>query len=69
MTSKTFEVPNIGCAGCVAAIKMELEDLSGVQAVSGDVPSKTIRIEFDAPATWDNIVQSLKEIDYPPAES
>ena len=42
MTSKTFEVPNIGCAGCVAAIKMELEDLSGVQSVSGDVPSSFI---------------------------
>ena len=69
MTSKTFEVPNIGCAGCVQAIKVELEDLAGVQAVSGDVPSKTINVDFDAPANWDAIVLTLKEIDYPPADS
>ncbi len=69
MTSKSFQVPNIGCAGCVQAIKIELQDLAGVQAVSGDVASKTIQIEFDAPASWDNIVQALKEIDYPPAKS
>jgi len=69
MTSKSFQVPNIGCAGCVAAIKTELEDLSGVQTVSGDLPSKTIQIEFETPATWDNIVATLKDIDYPPANS
>ncbi|MDE2821562.1 MAG: heavy-metal-associated domain-containing protein [Chloroflexota bacterium] len=69
MTSKSFQVPNIGCAGCVAAIKTELEDLSGVQTVSGDLPSKTIQIEFETPATWDNIVATLKDIDYPPADS
>ncbi|MCY4073658.1 MAG: heavy-metal-associated domain-containing protein [Chloroflexi bacterium] len=69
MTSKSFEVPSIGCAGCVQAIKMELEDLAGVQAVSGDVPSKTIQIDFDAPASWDAIVQALKGIDYPPASA
>ncbi len=67
MTNKSFEVPNIGCAGCVAAIKTELEDLSGVQSVSGDVSSKTIQIEFEAPATQDSIVVALTAIDYPPA--
>ncbi len=67
MTNKTFEVPNIGCAGCVQAIKNELGDLTGVLSVSGDVPSKTIQIEFDAPANWESIVKSLQEIDYPPA--
>lgn len=69
MTSKSFEVPNISCAGCVQAIKIELRDLAGVQSVSGDAPSKTIQIDFDAPASWDNIVQTLKEIDYPPADA
>lgn len=67
MTSKSFEVPNIGCAGCVAAIKMELEDLAGVSVVTGDLSSKTMQIEFEAPATWDGIVKTLNEIDYPPA--
>ena len=69
MTSKTFEVPNIGCAGCVQAITNELGELSGVQCVSGDLPSKTIAIEFDAPASWDSIAQTLREMNYPPAAS
>lgn len=69
MTSKTFEVPNIGCAGCVQAIKNELGDLNGVQSVTGDVASKSIQIEFEAPASWEGIVQTLNEIDYPPAAS
>ena len=67
MTSKTFEVPNIGCAGCVQAIKNELGDLAGVLAVNGDVPSRIIQIEYDPPATWEGIVKTLNEIDYPPA--
>ena len=67
MTSKTFEVPNIGCAGCVQAIKNELSDLAGVASVSGDVRSRTMQIDYAPPATWDAIVEALKEIDYPPA--
>lgn len=66
MTSKTFEVPNIGCAGCVQAIKNELSDMKGVGSVSGDVGSKTMQVEYAPPATWEGIVETLKEIDYPP---
>ena len=69
MTSKTFSVPNIGCAGCVQAIENELGELDGVQAVNGNMLSKTIQIEYDAPASWDSIVETLREIDYPPAAS
>ena len=67
MTSKTFEVPNIGCAGCVQAIKNELGGIDGVASISGDVDSKTMQIEYAPPATWEGIVETLKEIDYPPA--
>lgn len=66
MTSKTFAVPNIGCAGCVQAISNELSDLEGVASVSGDVSSKTMQVEYVPPATWEGIVATLKEIDYPP---
>ena len=69
MTSKTFEVPNIGCAGCVQAISNELGELQGVVSVSGEVDTRTIHVEFAAPATWDTIVATLNEIDYPPANS
>ncbi len=69
MTTKTFEVPNIGCAGCVAAIKNELSDLEGVSKVEGSVDTRMVTVEFGDPASWQVIVTSLTDIEYPPAES
>ena len=69
MTSKTFEVPNIHCMGCVQAIKNELRELDGVASVDGDAHSRKIDIEFEPPATWQGIVAALTEIEYPPAAS
>ncbi|MBZ0282190.1 MAG: cation transporter, partial [Anaerolineae bacterium] len=31
MESKTFQVPNIGCDGCVRTIKTEVSQISGVK--------------------------------------
>lgn len=67
MNKLTFAVPNIGCDGCVKAIKLELSDLAGVTSVSGDVATREIRVEFDVPATRENIVAAMNDIDYPPA--
>ena len=69
MTTKTFEVPNIGCNGCVQAIKNELGEIQGVASVDGVVDTRMVTVEFDDPASWDKIVSSLTEIDYAPAES
>lgn len=67
MEKKTFQVPNIGCDGCVRTIRNELTGIPGVRQVDGDVPSKTVTLEYDAPATWDAIQAKLVEIDYAPA--
>jgi copper chaperone len=67
MERKTFEVPNIGCDGCVRTIKTEVSQISGVKLVDGKVDSKTVTVEWDAPATWELIETTLKEIDYAPA--
>ena len=67
MSKLTFEVPNIGCDGCVQAIKLELSELAGVASVSGDVASREIQVEYGAPATREAIVATLEDIDYPPA--
>jgi len=66
MQTKTFKVPNVGCDGCVNTIKNEVNELSGVQSVSGVVDSKTITVEWDAPASWEQIEATLVEIDYAP---
>ncbi len=68
MTTKTFEVPNIGCNGCVQAIKGELSDLEGVVRVDGEVESRMVTVEFDDPASWEKIATTLESIDYAPAQ-
>lgn len=66
MDKKTFVVPNIGCDGCVRTIVNELSQKQGIRKVEGDVESKVVTIEYDAPATWENIRESLMAIDYAP---
>ncbi len=69
METKTFEVPNIGCDGCVRAIKTTLEALPGVKQVEGDSATRMVTVSYEAPATWEGIVTALREIDYAPAEA
>ncbi len=69
MTTKTFEVPNIGCNGCVNAIKNEVSEIAGVTKVEGVVDTRMVTVEWDNPATWEAIIAALKEIDYAPAEA
>jgi copper chaperone len=67
MSSKTFEVPNISCGHCVMTIKNEVADLAGVKNVNADQATRMVTVEWDAPATWDQIQALLVEINYPPA--
>ncbi|MCU0519763.1 MAG: heavy-metal-associated domain-containing protein [Anaerolineae bacterium] len=67
MTTVTYRIPNISCKHCVHAIKMEVGELPGVQAVDADVDSRTATITFDAPASEVQIKALLAEINYPPA--
>ena len=68
MTTKTFEVPNIGCDGCVQSIKNELGDLAGVSRVHGEVETRMVTVEFSEPASWEEIANALEAIDYAPAQ-
>jgi copper chaperone CopZ len=69
MERKTFQVPNIGCEGCVKAIKGELSEIAGVQSVDGAVDTRTVTVTYDNLATWEQIVSTLREIDYAPEEA
>lgn len=66
MAEKTFTVPNISCGHCVHSIKSEVGDLAGVQRVEADQASQRVTVVWDAPATWEQIQQTLVEINYPP---
>ncbi|MBN1565016.1 MAG: cation transporter [Anaerolineae bacterium] len=69
MPSKTFEVPNISCGHCVMAVQNEVSELTGVSKVQADKDTKMVTVEWDTPATWDQIKAALTEINYPPAEN
>lgn len=65
MEKKTFDVPNISCNHCVMTIKNELSEQDGVASVIGDAGKKNITVEWNPPATEDQIRNILKEINYP----
>jgi copper chaperone CopZ len=69
MEKRTFEVPNIGCDGCVRSIVNELTDIKGVESVNGEVTTKLVTVQYGAPATWEQIKEALTEINYAPAEA
>lgn len=67
MTTITFSIPNISCGHCVHTIQNEVSDVSGVTSVIASLDEKKATVTFDAPATREQIVALLKEINYPPA--
>jgi hypothetical protein len=46
---------------------MELGELAGVSSVKAEQESKLVTIAWDSPATWEQIQQTLVEINYPAA--
>ncbi len=69
MTTVKYNVPKISCGHCVQTIQMEVGDLAGVQSVKASNETKQVEVVFDAPATEDQIVALMKEINYPPEGS
>ncbi len=67
MTTVTYDVPNISCGHCVHTIKMELSELDGVAKVEASESDQRVVVDFEPPATEDQFVAVLKEINYPPA--
>ncbi len=68
MEKKTFSIPGISCGHCLSSIKNELEEVNGVSRVEGSIEDKNITVEYDSPATQEQIRSTLKEINYPPAD-
>ena len=68
METKTLSIPKISCGHCVMSIKKELSEMEGVSKVEGDPGSKSITLEWDAPATLEKIKDTLNEINYPAAD-
>ena len=65
MEKKTFTIENISCGHCLMTIKNELGEIAGIRSVDGNIDTKTITVEWEAPASLNNIKAKLKEINYP----
>ncbi len=68
METKTFYVPAISCGHCVHTIQNEGSEISGVKSVRADEQTKMVTVQWESPATWDQIKATLTEIDYPPQD-
>jgi len=48
MTETTLTVPNISCEHCERSVVSALSPTDGVQQVTVDIPSKTVKVVYDA---------------------
>jgi copper chaperone CopZ len=65
MTKITYNIPSISCNHCVRTIEFEVNEVPGVEEVKADAESKTAEINFTDPATEEQIIKVLAEINYP----
>ena len=65
MTITTLNIPSISCNHCVKTIEFELKEVPGVEEVKADAETKAAEITYTDPATEDQIIKVLAEINYP----
>jgi len=68
MKTVTYSVPNISCKHCTHTITMELSDVEGVTKVDADVQTQLVKVDFESPATEQELKNTLAAINYPAAE-
>lgn len=68
MQTKQVSIPAISCGHCVHTVQTEVSEIEGVVSVKADPVSKIAVIQWDSPATWDQISATLTEIEYPAQE-
>jgi len=65
MISTTYNIPNISCNHCVMTIEFELGEIPGIEVVKADAETKTAEVVYKDPATEEQIINLLAEINYP----
>ena len=65
MTTITLKTPAISCGHCVHTIQSELGEMPGIKSVQADQTTRLVTINFDSPATKEEIEKMLAEIGYP----
>ncbi len=68
MASATLNVPDISCEHCEQTVKTALNSVNGVEGVNVDIPSKTVRVQYDPSKVGvEQMKNVLAEEDYPVA--
>ena len=65
MTKITYNIPSISCNHCVRTIEQEINEVPGVEEVKADPETKTAEITYTDPATEEQLIKVLSEINYP----
>lgn len=69
MTQTTLSVPDIHCNHCKMSLEGALGQVAGVSQATVDVPSATIAVTFDSPATMDDLVAAVEGQGYEVAKA
>jgi copper chaperone len=65
MTEKTFNVPDMSCGHCKAAVESELNKLSGVERANADVEKGTVEVSYDeGTVTTEDLEGAIEEAGY-----
>lgn len=61
MEKASMYIVGMSCAGCVAGVKMALEDIPGVKNAAVDLEQALAVVEYEAPATVEQLESAVKE--------
>ena len=65
MTEKTFNVPDMSCGHCKAAVEGELNRLSGVERSNADVEKGTVKVAYDeSQVSTEQLIEAIQEAGY-----
>ena len=65
MTDTTFNVPDMSCGHCKAAVESELNRLSGVESSLADVEKGTVEVTYDeSRVSNEQLVKAIEEAGY-----
>ena len=65
MTKKTFNVPDMSCAHCKAAVESALNKRSGVEGANADIVKGTVEVSYDErTVNTEDLLGAIQEAGY-----
>jgi copper chaperone len=65
MTEKTFNVPDMSCGHCKAAVEGALNKRSGVERANADIVNGTVEVSYDeGTVTTNDLLGAIEEAGY-----